>query len=87
MSKSNNIFIDSLSKLKHLTYSLVVDTISGGFCLELRQDGKYQAEYSYPVERKVFDCIDEIKYFIKDETITRIILLEHDTDDEIFLYP
>ena len=84
---SKNIFINALPRLEHLKYSLVVDTTTGGFFLELRPDGKYESEYDYPVKRKIFECVEELEYYIKDQTIIGIILLEHDTDEEIFLYP
>jgi hypothetical protein len=79
--------VSLLSKLSYLNTSLVFETNKGGFVLDIRPNGDYCAEFGYPIERVIFSNTEQFIGFIKQMNINNIILLNHETDDEIVVYP
>lgn len=79
--------ISLLSKLSYLHTSLVFETNTGGFILNILPNGEYCMEFGYPIERVVFSNTDQFIGFIKTKSINSIMLLNHETDEEISVYP
>lgn len=80
----SSTIVSLLSKLSYLNTSLIFETTKGGFVLDILPDGKYCVEFDYPVQRRILSNVEQ---FIDSETITRVMLLNHETDDETIVYP
>ena len=75
-----------ISKLDYISRSLIVQTNPYDYALDIERDGSYTLEYDYPVRIIRLQTSDQVNEFFKSKTIVRIMLLDHDTDEETFLY-
>ncbi len=82
----SSTIVSMLSKLSYLNTSLVFETSTGGFVLDIRPDGQYCAQFGYPIERVILSNTEQFIGFIKPMSINSVILLDHETDEETTLY-
>ena len=82
----SSTIVSLLSKLSYLNTSLVFETSTGGFVLDIRPDGEYCAEFGYPIERVILSNTEQFIGFIKTMNINSVLLLNHETDEETTVY-
>ncbi len=80
------IFDTLVSKLNYLETSLIIMTTRGDFALDTTRDGTFVVKYEYLFKYTHLKNCDELKEFINEETILKVSLLNHETDDETFVY-
>ena len=73
------------SKLSYLNTSLFFETKKGTFSLDILPNGEYCSEFNYPIEKRFFSNTEQFIGFINLTTINRVILLNHETDEETIL--
>ena len=83
----SSTIVSLLSKLSYLNTSLIFETSKGGFVLDILPSGEYSVEFGYPVQRRILSNADQFMGFIDSETIVRVMLLNHETDNETVVYP
>jgi hypothetical protein len=83
----SSTIVSLLSKLSYLNTSLVFETSTGGFVLDIHPNGEYCAEFGYPIERVILCNTDQFIGFIKTMNINSVMLLNHETDEETTVYP
>ena len=71
--------LEFIPKLKFLCKTLIVQTQEGDFTIDITQNDWYR------VEKRFFANAEQVVNYIP-KSIVRVIELDHDTDEEIFLY-
>ena len=79
-------FSEFISKLKPLEASLIFITEKGDFVLNTTGDGGFIFEFDYPVRRKFLKNYDDVNEFINKETVFKVFLLDHETDEETMVW-
>ena len=76
-----------LTKLKYLETSLIFTTEAGDFVVNINDDGSFTVEYHFPeFTCKSLKNSDEVNGFFVKENISKVFLLNHDTDEETVVW-
>ena len=71
--------LEFIPKIKFLCKTLIVETKEGDFTIDITQNGFYY------IEKRFFANADQVVGYIP-ESIIRVIELDHEKDEEVFLY-
>ena len=80
-------FSELLLNLKYLETSLIFLTESGDYIVNINDNGSFTAEFNHPkVTHKLLKNSDEVNGFFIKEYVSKVFLLNHDTDEETMVW-